>query len=174
MSIACPLGPIPTASTFFPAAADKARQRRHPKAAKAAPEWSEEDIVQLHCILLEEIEALSDPRTPLAEKFDTLCWIFTDPDKDRLPFSFANCLRVACCSPLSTFPYVGMVDIEEIRDQIRHRAKAWLEETLLRYPGWVHDAVLGDLDGAAQRLVRKPQSLNKQLRRIRQQGDLFA
>src|SRR5262245_56418259 len=61
-------------------------------------EWSEEDVVRLHCLLLDDLRALADPATPLEEKFDTLRWIFTDPDKDGLPFSFAACLRVAGCS----------------------------------------------------------------------------
>jgi hypothetical protein len=42
------------------------------------PDWSEEDIVFLHWRLLQEIKQLSDPATPLEDKFDTLRWVFTE------------------------------------------------------------------------------------------------
>ena len=41
------------------------------------------------------------PATPLEEKFDTLRWVFSEREKDGLPFSFVSCLRVVGCSPLS-------------------------------------------------------------------------
>ena len=56
-------------------------------------EWSEDDIVLLHWRLLQEIRHLADPATPLEEKLDTLRWVFTEREKDGLPFSFVNCLR---------------------------------------------------------------------------------
>ena len=77
-------------------------------------EWSEEDIVFLHWRLLQEVNQLSDPATPLEDKFDTLRWVFTERDKDLRPFSFVSCLRVVGCSPLSPLPYCGLVDVEDI------------------------------------------------------------
>ena len=82
-------------------------------------DWSEEDIVLLHWRLLQEVNRLADPATPLEEKFDTLRWVFTERSKDDRPFSFASCLRVVGCSPLSPIAYCGQVDAEEIRDRIR-------------------------------------------------------
>ena len=57
------------------------------------PSWSEEDVVLLHWFLLKEVQRLADPEAPFAEKIWTLNWVFTDPDKDALPFSFANCVK---------------------------------------------------------------------------------
>jgi hypothetical protein len=104
-------------------------------------EWSERDVVLLHWRLLQEVEALADPETPLEAKFDTLRWVFTEREKDDLPFSFVNCLRVVGCSPLSPIAYCGRVDTEEVRDCIRSAVRTWLEATLERYPDWVREAV---------------------------------
>ena len=137
-------------------------------------EWTEEDVVFLHWRLLQEVSDLSDPETPLETKFDTLRWVFTDRDKDDKPFSFASCVRVVGCSPLSPIAYCGAVDAEEVRDRIRHSVKAWLEATLERYPGWVRDAVARNPEWVEARLARNPQWINEQLRTLTVQRDLFA
>jgi len=54
-------------------------------------EWSEEEVVYLHWRLLQDVAQLADAAALLAEKFDTLRWVFSDPHYDPLPFSFANC-----------------------------------------------------------------------------------
>ena len=137
-------------------------------------EWSEEDIVFLHWRLLQEVSQLADPATPLAEKFDTLRWVFSEREKDGLPFSFVSCLRVVGCSPLSPIAYCGRVDAEEVRDRIRHNLKAWLDATLERYPDWVCDAVVHNPAWVEARLAKNPQWINEQLKRMAVQGDLFA
>jgi hypothetical protein len=137
-------------------------------------EWSEEDIVHLHWRLLQEVNRLSDPTTPLEEKFDTLRWVFTEPAKDGLPFSFASCLRVVGCSPLSPITYCGRVDVDEVRERIRLWLRHWLPATLLRYPPWVRDAVAGNPEWVEARLERNPQWINEQLKRMADEGDLFA
>jgi hypothetical protein len=137
-------------------------------------EWSEEDVVFLHWRLLQEVNRLADPATPLEEKFDTLRWVFTERAKDGLPFSFASCLRVAGCSPLSPIAYCGLVDVEEVRDRIRHGLRAWLPATLLRYPDWVREAVASNPEWIEARLERNPQWINEQLKRMADEGDLFA
>lgn len=129
-------------------------------------EWTEEDVVQLHWRLLKELDKLDDPETPLAEKIDTLRWVFTSPDKDKGKFSFANCLRVVGTSPLSPTPYFGKVDVEVIRDWIRHQAKRWFRETIARYPSWVQDQILDHPDWIEERLDRNPQWLNEQVKRL--------
>jgi hypothetical protein len=136
--------------------------------------WSEEDIVFLHWRLLQELGRLSDPGAPLEEKFDTLRWVFTEPDKDGRPFSFASCLRVVGCSPLSPAPYCGLVDADEIRGHLRSSLKTWLRETLERYPPWVRDAVTEHPDWVQARLAQNPQWINEQLKRRSVEGDLFA
>jgi hypothetical protein len=123
----------------------------------APVEWSEEDIVFLHWRLLQEVSHLADPATPLEEKFDTLRWVFSEREKDGLPFSFVSCLRVVGCSPLSPIAYCGRVDAEEVRDRIRHGLKAWLNATLERYPDWVRDAVVHNPAWVEARLAKNPQ-----------------
>ena len=137
-------------------------------------EWSENDIVLLHWRLLQEIRHLADPATPLEEKLDTLRWVFTEREKDGLPFSFVNCLRVVGCSPLSPIPYCGLVDAEEVRERIRHGLQAWLHATLARYPDWVREAVATHPEWVEARLTRNPQWINEQLKQMSVQGDLFA
>ena len=137
-------------------------------------EWSEEDVVFLHWRLLQEVSHLADPDTPLEEKFDTLRWVFTEREKDGRPFSFVSCLRVVGCSPLSPIAYCGLVDAHEIRDHIRSSVKAWLGETLNRYPTWVREAIATNPAWVEARLARNPQWINEQLKRMSQDGDLFA
>lgn len=137
-------------------------------------DWTEQDVVFLHWRLLQEIEALADPETPLEAKLDTLRWVFTEREKDSRPFSFVNCLRVVGCSPLSPISYCGLVDAEEIRSRIRHGVKRWLEATLTRYPDWVREAVARNPEWVEQQLTRNPQWINEQVRAVAQQGDLFA
>jgi hypothetical protein len=137
-------------------------------------DWTEEDIVFLHWRLLQEVNRLADPATPLEEKFDTLRWVFTERAKDGLPFSFASCLRVVGCSPLSPIAHCGLVDVEEVRDRIRLGLRAWLPSTLLRYPDWVRDAVARNPEWIEARLERNPQWINEQLKRMADEGDLFA
>jgi hypothetical protein len=137
-------------------------------------DWTEQDVVFLHWRLLQEVEALADPETPLEAKLDTLRWVFTEREKDSRPFSFVNCLRVVGCSPLSPIGYCGLVDAEEIRSRIRHGVKRWLEATLTRYPEWVREAVARNPEWVEQQLTRNPQCINEQIRAVTQQGDLFA
>lgn len=136
-------------------------------------DWTEEDIVFLHWRLLQEVNQLSDPATPLEDKFDTLRWVFTERDKDQQPFSFVNCLRVVGCSPLSPIAYCGLVDAQDIRDHIRNKLKAWLSDSLARYPQWVRDAIASNPQWVEARLTRNPQWINEQLKQMSEQGDLF-
>ena len=137
-------------------------------------EWTEEDIVFLHWRLLQEVSDLAVPATPLETKLDTLRWVFTDRDKDSLPFSFVSCLRVVGCSPLSPIAYCGLVDAEEVRDRIRRSVKAWLEATLQRYPAWMREAFARNPEWVEARLARNPQWINEQVKRLGLQSDLFA
>lgn len=136
-------------------------------------EWSEDDVVQLHWRLLLDLRSLGDPETPLEDKFDMLRWVFSDPKKDAVPFSFVSCVRVAGCSPLSPTAYFGSVDVDEIRQWIRRNSRQWLVDTLDRYPAWARELVLGNLDWAAQQLDRNPQWLNEQVK-CHQGADLFS
>lgn len=144
------------------------------RAGAESIDWTEQDVVFLHWRLLQEVEALSDPETPLEAKLDTLRWVFTERDKDLRPFSFVSCLRVVGCSPLSPLPYCGLVDAEEVRDFIRLAIPQWLRQTLLRYPAWVREAIVDHPDWVEARLARNPQWINEEVRRVALEGDLFA
>jgi hypothetical protein len=138
------------------------------------PDWTEEDAVYVHWRMLKPVAKLTDPKYPLDEKFHILQWVFAGPDKQNLPFSFVNCVRVVGCSPLSPIPYCGQVDVEEIRDHIRANLKRWLTASLELYPDWVRHAVVTQPDWVRDRLARNPQWINEQVKRIKDQGDLFA
>ena len=97
----------------------------------------------------------------------------TEREKDSLPFSFVNCLRVVGCSPLSPIAYCGLTDAEEIRDHVRSRVRSWLHATLERYPQWVRESVAQNPSWFEARLAANPQWINEQLKRMAMQGDLF-
>lgn len=137
-------------------------------------EWSEEDVVHLHWRLLKELDALSNPATPLDDKIDALRWVFTDPERDKRPFSFVNCLRVVGCSSLSPTPYFGLVDAEAIRGWIRYHVRTWLGATISHYPPWVRIAILQNPGWVESRLAKNPQWINEEIRRHTVQSDLFA
>ena len=140
----------------------------------AAVDWREEDIVFLHWRLLQEVSHLAEPSTPLEEKLDTLRWVFAERDKNDIPFSFVNCLRVVGCSPLSPIAYCGEIDPEGVRDDIRHSLNDWLDASLERYPPWVRDAVVRNPAWIESRLAKNPQWINEQIKRLAVQNDLFA
>lgn len=138
-------------------------------------EWTEEEVVLLHWLLLSRIRLLPDARAPLEEKIEILRWLFTDAKRDLEPFSFVSCVRVIGVSPLSPAPcFIGAADAEEVRDWIRCRLKRWLMESLAAYPAWVRDAIVGQPGWVVRQLERNPQWLNQQLCRNRAEGDLFA
>jgi hypothetical protein len=139
------------------------------------PDWSEQSIVELHWVLLRQLNNLSDPQTPLEEKLDTLAWALTDPRNDDRPFSFANCLRVVGTSPLSPTAYFGKLSVEEVRDWLRINARRWLRETVALYPQWVQRLILDQPDLAAKELSANPQWINEQIKKrlASRQCDLF-
>jgi len=57
-------------------------------------EWTVDEIVRLHGWLLEDCGKIADPKTPMDEVLEILLWMFTEPEKDGRPFSFATCLRL--------------------------------------------------------------------------------
>jgi len=65
------------------------------------------------------------------------------------------------------------VDAQDIRDHIRNKLKAWLSESLERYPQWVRDAIASNPQWVEARLARNPQWINEQLKQMSEQGDLF-
>ena len=137
-------------------------------------DFSEEDVVRLHWWLLQKVKLLSNPSTPLAEKFEIIRWVFTDPERDTKPFSFVNCLRVVSCSPLSELPFIGSLDPQEVRDWLRVRLHRWLEATISTYPKWVQEAVMANPNWVAECLAKNPQWLNEEVKRHSERNDLFS
>jgi hypothetical protein len=148
----------------------------YPGDAEEAPEWTEDDVVQLHWRLLLELRRLPDPETPLEEKLDTLAWALTDPTLDGRPFSFVNCLRVVGTSPMSPTPYFGLVQIDEIRAWLRCNARKWIAASIARYPAWVQSLIRAQPDWVAKQLAKNPQWVNEQIkaRQARPQDDMFS
>lgn len=137
-----------------------------------AIEFSEEELVALHWWLLRKVSLLSDPRTPLDEKFELVRWVFTDPVRDRQPFSFVNCMKVVSGSPLSQLPFIGAIDAQEVRDWIGSQLCRWFMTALQDYPEWARQAVLTKPDWISENLFKNPQWMNEQIKL--HQSDLFA
>jgi len=55
-----------------------------------SPRWSVEEIVDLHMILLEDLQRIANPRTPIGDAIELLCWVFARPEQDDAPFSLKN------------------------------------------------------------------------------------
>lgn len=142
--------------------------------AIAAPPWSEEDIVLIHWLLLKQVQRLAEPETPLEEKIWTLNWVFTDPDKEALPFSFANCVKVVSLSPLSPLPFIGAFDVGDLRDVLAHGARRWIRDSVQRFPDWIQELIRRAPAKVLEKLERNPQYLNQQVRDRQLNGDLFA
>ncbi|WP_215409489.1 hypothetical protein [Janthinobacterium sp. JC611] len=136
-----------------------------------AIEFSEEELVALHWWLLRKVSLLSDPRTPLDEKFELVRWVFTDPVRDTQPFSFVNCMKAVSGSPLSHLPFIGAVDAQEVRDWIGSQLYRWFLSSLQDYPAWVRQAVLAKPDWISDNLFKNPQWMNEQIKL--HQSDLF-
>ncbi|WP_156894866.1 hypothetical protein [Janthinobacterium sp. 1_2014MBL_MicDiv] len=137
-----------------------------------AMEFSEEELVALHWWLLRKVSLLSDPRTPLDEKFELVRWVFTDPVRDTQPFSFVNCMKVVSGSPLSQLPFIGAIDAQEVRDWIGSQLCRWFLSALQDYPEWARQAVLEKPDWVSDNLFKNPQWMNEQIKL--HQSDLFA
>ena len=136
-----------------------------------AIEFSEEELVALHWWLLRKVSLLSDPRTPLDEKFELVRWVFTDPVRDTQPFSFVNCMKVVSGSPLSQLPFIGAIDAQEVRDWIASQLCRWFMTALQDYPAWVRQAVLAKPDWISDNLFKNPQWMNEQVKL--HEADLF-
>ena len=134
-------------------------------------EWTDDAIVRLHFILLDDCEKLADSETPLEEKLDILRWIYTDPQKDGAPFSFATCLKLF---GRPSDPTQGTLDPREIREGFRHSLLGWIQESLDRYPTWVREAFYSNPDHMSALLEKNPQYINEEVRKRSAQGDLFA
>lgn len=132
--------------------------------------WTGPEVDLLHFILLDSCALLADPQAPLEDKLDVLRWIYTEPDKDDRPFSFAHCLQFF---GRATNPSQGTLDVDEVRAALWPQIKDWLRQTLERYPTWVRDAFWTNPVYVAELLEKNPQRLNEAARAGVVQPDLF-
>ncbi|HQR22649.1 MAG TPA: hypothetical protein PKV98_17400 [Burkholderiaceae bacterium] len=133
--------------------------------------WSVDDIVKLHMVLLDELARLADPVTPLEEKLDLLQWVYTEPECDGRPFSFANCIKL-CGQSIN--PHYGLMSAEDVRVELSRYVPRWLQESLSLYPEWLQQAVRSNPQWVWARLEENPQFINQQAKRAAKQGDLFS
>jgi hypothetical protein len=124
------------------------------------PVWMMDEMVQVHFILLNECQQLSDPEFPLAEKLDVLSWMFADQSHDMHALSFYRCARQAW----------GSCDVRSAASDIKRLIPQWIDETLQLYPRWARKWVRGFLlhnpDGLLKILDKNPQFINEMIRRL--------
>jgi hypothetical protein len=132
-------------------------------AAGSYAAWSADEIVRLHFVLLDDLRRLSEPETPLEERFELLEWVFTERAREMEPFSFGTCVRVVfrTCDP------------DDVREELRRLTLAWLRDAVARLPGWLGEQILRDPQWAAAELHRNPQWINEELLRQMREPDLF-
>jgi hypothetical protein len=149
-----------------------------------------EEILLLHGILLDTCEEkLRNPDTPLDEVLDWLRWLFSEPEKDRLAFSFFNCVRLygwrrhhdpGRTSGSEHDFFDTLVDsnvafrVRAIRENVRPGLNRYLTRRLRRYPAWAAEAFWSDPERWAGELERNPQWLNRRIRAQCYAGDLFS
>jgi hypothetical protein len=140
-------------------------------ADEGAPvEWTLDELIQLHFLLLDDCAKLADTGAPLEDKLELLQWIFTDPDKEDRPFSFANCLRLY---GRSINPSQGSLAAREVREALLELTPRWMQESLANYPEWIRDAIRDNPPWIAEALSRNPQFINECIKKQSVTGDLF-
>jgi hypothetical protein len=169
--------------------------------ASTAVEWTESEIAGLHWELLREVGALSDPKTPIAEKLDTLAWVLRDPKHDDEAFSFANCVRVVSSHVafedfiesrqsfhaqlaqqnttgksearrrMPPTAYLGNVDVDTVRLYVQVHARQWLRESLELLPTEAQAFFRARPQYVATRLGSNPQWLNELLAKDRRRQE---
>jgi hypothetical protein len=178
---------------------DAAYERRMRADTVAKVEWTESEIAGLHWELLREVGALADPKTPLAEKLDTLDWVLRDPKHDDEPFSFAYCVRVVSSHVafedfiqarerfqaqlaqenstgrtearrrMPPTDHLGHIDVDTLRLYVQVHARQWLLESLEQLPADAQAYFRARPGYVAGRLVSNPQFLNELVSKARRQ-----
>lgn len=85
------------------------------------PEWTLDEIIGLHFILLNECACLARELGSEQRKQEVLAWVFTDPLHDTMPFSFANCVKLFGRDKVE----VGSL-AARIREGLKPMLKSWL------------------------------------------------
>jgi len=126
-----------------------------------AAAWKEEEVLFLHALLLEDLERAASPQATLSEKLELLRWVFTDPDKEDVAFSFRNCLRV-CCAAAGTMPsaHRGKLGADSMREALAAEMRPRLAATLSRLDGWIRQLVCEAPAAVGALLERNPKAFD--------------
>ena len=134
---------------------------------------SDADVGLILWHLVKQVGDLSTERIPLDEMFDLIGWVFADRAHDDRPLSFVSCARFVAQHVESPVAYCGRVDMDDLRDQLRHRVKQWLAARLQGYPDWIQAEIRRAPEWAARKLAADPQWLNRFQTTQQRQGDMF-
>ena len=136
--------------------------------------WQAEEILQLHMILLEDMRKVANPRTPIGDAIELLCWVFTRPDKDDQPFSLKSCLRVVngfAYRDSMPDPAMGQFNVQTFREAFKAELKVWWKQLVKRQPKAVQAVLSNDLDFIVGKLLKNPQWANEQLKGLQKERD---
>jgi len=97
--------------------------------------WTVEEIVDLHMILLEDLQRIASPRTPIGEAIELLCWVFARPDREDAPFSLKNCLKVVngfAYRDSMADPTMGQFNVTTFREAFKRELRPWWKALVAR------------------------------------------
>lgn len=146
--------------------------------AEDSKPWSIEEIVDLHMILLEDLQRIANPRTPIGEAIEILCWVFTDPlnpGAEEAPFSLKNCLKVVngfSYRDSMADPKMGQFNVTSFREAFRRELKPWWKALVSRQSKIVRDILTNDLDFFVKKVLANPQWANEQLKKLKDRSDM--
>jgi len=141
---------------------------------EASKPWSNDEIVDLHMILLEDLQRIANPRTPIGEAIEILCWVFTS--RDDAPFSLKNCLKVVngfAYRESMADPKLGQFNVTTFREAFRQELKPWWTRLVARQRRIVREILTNDLDFVVGKLRKNPQWANEKLKVLRDSRDLI-
>lgn len=144
--------------------------------AKDLQPWVGEEIAQLHMVLLEDLQRIANPRTPIGEAIELLCWVFTHPDRDDAPFSLKNCLKVVngfAYRDSMADPTMGQFNVTTFREAFKRELRPWWQNLVARQRKAVQEILTNDLDFFVGKVLKNPQWANEQLKGLKDRPDLM-
>lgn len=131
--------------------------------------WTPEMIAELHMILLDDMQRIADPRTPIGDAIELLCWIFSPASMQDEPFSLKNCLKVVngfAYRESMPDPTMGQFNVETFRQAFKEELKPWWKALVARQSRQLQEALSNDLDFVVRQLLANPQWANEQVKKI--------
>jgi len=143
--------------------------------AEDSKPWSVEEIVDLHMILLEDLQRIANPRTPIGDAIELLCWVFARPEQDDAPFSLKNCLKVVngfAYRDSMADPKMGQFNVASFREAFKRELKPWWKALVSRQSKLVREILTNDLDFFVKQVLANPQWANEELKKLKVHSDL--